>query len=91
MPPFYSHMVLKPYVFFDVAHGRERRGGTSGGSLRNEVARLFTQYAVVWLSSAKYLSLALARIAIVIVAERTCNTFLKRCTVVGVQHCMRCR
>ena len=37
MPPFYTHMLLKPYVFFDVAHGREQRGGTSGGSLRNEV------------------------------------------------------
>ena len=40
-PAFYAHGLLKPYVFFDVAHGQEQRGGASGGSLRNE-ARLFT-------------------------------------------------
>lgn len=35
-PAFYEHMLLKPYVVFDVSHGREQRGGASGGSLRNE-------------------------------------------------------
>lgn len=39
-------MLLKPYVFFDVAHGREQRGGTSGGSLRNEVLHAL----LLWLS-----------------------------------------
>lgn len=35
-PDFYEHLLLKPYVFFDVAHGREQRGGSNGGSLRNQ-------------------------------------------------------
>ncbi len=37
-PVFYEQPLLKPYVFFDVSHGREQRGGTGGGSLRNQVA-----------------------------------------------------
>lgn len=37
-PAFYSHALLKPYVFFDVASGREQRQA-GGGSLRNQ-ARL---------------------------------------------------
>ena len=36
-PPFFQAPLLKPYVFFDVSQGREQRGGTSGGSLRNQV------------------------------------------------------
>ena len=36
-PVFYEQPLLKPYVFFDVSHGREQRGGTGGGSLRNQV------------------------------------------------------
>lgn len=33
---FYEHPVLKPYVFFDVAHGQERRR-EGGGSVSNQV------------------------------------------------------
>ena len=36
-PVFYEQPLLKPYVFFDVSHGREQRGGVGGGSLRNQV------------------------------------------------------
>ena len=35
-PPFYAHPLLKPYVVFDVASGREQRH-RGGGSLRNQV------------------------------------------------------
>ena len=35
-PPFYEHPLLKPYVVFDVASGREQRH-RGGGSLRNQV------------------------------------------------------
>ena len=34
--PYYDHPLLKPYVFFDVAKGRERRR-EGGGSLSNRV------------------------------------------------------
>jgi hypothetical protein len=34
-PAFYSHALLKPYMFFDVAGGREQRQA-GGGSLRNQ-------------------------------------------------------
>lgn len=36
-PSFYKHPCLKPYVFFDVSHGREQRGSGSGGSFMNQV------------------------------------------------------
>lgn len=39
-PIFYQQPLLKPYVFFDVSHGREQRGGIEGGSLRNQVSPL---------------------------------------------------
>lgn len=39
-PIFYQQPLLKPYVFFDVSHGREQRGGIGGGSLRNQVSPL---------------------------------------------------
>lgn len=37
-PIFFEQPLLKPYVFFDVSHGREQRGGAGGGSLRNQVS-----------------------------------------------------
>lgn len=44
-PAFYSHALLKPYVFFDVASGREQRQA-GGGSLRNQ-ARLLCRSSLV--------------------------------------------
>jgi senataxin len=41
--PFYSHQLLKPYVVFDVARGRELRNIAGGGSLGNKV-RLLQEY-----------------------------------------------
>ena len=35
-PVFYEHPLLKPYNIFDVSQGREQRGGSNGGSLRNQ-------------------------------------------------------
>lgn len=37
-PVFYEHPLLKPYVIFDVSHGREQRGVSNGGSLRNQAS-----------------------------------------------------
>ncbi len=41
LPVFYEHPLLKPYVIFDVSHGREQRGGSNGGSLRNQASPFF--------------------------------------------------
>lgn len=43
---FYQQPLLKPYVFFDVSHGREQRGGTGGGSLRNQVPIILCSYII---------------------------------------------
>lgn len=37
--PFYEAPLLKPYVFFDVAGGREARGGAGSKSKTNRVNR----------------------------------------------------
>lgn len=38
-PVFHEHPLLKPYNIFDVSSGREQRGGSNGGSLRNQARR----------------------------------------------------
>ena len=41
-PVFYEHPLLKPYNIFDVSQGREQRGGSNGGSLRNQACTVWS-------------------------------------------------
>lgn len=38
--PYYSNPLMKPYILFDVARGKEQKSTAGGGSLGNEVRNI---------------------------------------------------